>query len=250
MFDLKKLTTKKEKSKLQIQNSSFFKFVTQDLIDRMQPIDRDFKEILILKPPIENLLIKLLNKKYPNHNLTVANTYTKLAANKFDLIIFPMGLHWVSDIQNFLSIIHQSLKQDGLLISNFPGGGSLNKLRYKLIELESTNAKAHTPHISPFIQFEQVVPLLQQAGFIENIIDMEKLELEHDSPLTLMKALQNIGESNSLQSGISYSITKKIYQELAKSDEKFFTDQINLITFISSPTKNSLKLRSEHFCGQ
>jgi SAM-dependent methyltransferase len=247
MFDLKKLEQKKEKSKQQIQDSSFFRFINNDLIDRIQPINRDFKEILIIKPSIESLLSSPLKKQYPNHNLTITHQYTNLPKNKFDLIIFPMGLHWVSDVQSFLHTAHQSLQKDGILVSNFPGGGSLNKLRYKLIEVESTNSKAHTPHISPFIQFEQVVPLLQQAGFAENIIDMETLELEHDSALDLMKMLQNIGESNALQCSISYSINKKMYEELKQPAEKLFTDQINLITFVSTPTKSSIKLKSKYF---
>ena len=249
MFDLKKLERKKEKSKQQIQNSSFFQFINEDLIDRIQPINRDFKEILIIKPSIESLLSLSLKKQYPKHNLTIIHQYTDLPHNKFDLIIFPMGLHWVNDVQSFLHTAYQALQKDGILLSNFPGGGSLNKLRYKLIEAESTNSKAHTPHISPFIQFEQVVPLLQQAGFAENIIDMEILELEHDSALSLMKILQNIGESNALQCSILYSINKNMYQELKQPTAPSFTDQINLITFVSSPTKSSIKLKSEYFHG-
>ena len=91
------------------------------------------------------------------------------------------------------------------------------------------------------------MPLLQQAGFAENIIDMETLELEHDSALDLMKMLQNIGESNALQCSISYSINKKMYEELKQPAEKLFTDQINLITFVSTPTKSSIKLKSKYF---
>jgi NADH dehydrogenase [ubiquinone] 1 alpha subcomplex assembly factor 5 len=249
MFDLKKLERNKKKYQQKIQDSSFFQFINNDLIDRIQPIDRDFKEILIIQPSIERLLTLPLKEKYPNHNLSITHQYTNLQKNKFDLIIFPMGLHWVSDVQGFLHNTHQALQKDGILVSNFPGGGSLNKLRYKLIEIESINSKPHTPHISPFIQFEQVVPLLQQARFVENIIDMEKLELEYDSALDLMKTLKIIGESNALQSSIPYSINKKMYQELKNSTEKLFTDQINLITFVSSPTKSSIKLKSEHFHG-
>ncbi len=249
MFNFKKLLLKKKKSELYVRDSAFFNFIKQDLIDRIQIINKKYQEILIISFSAEDLLIEFFNKKYSNYQITITppSTNQELTKNKFDLILFPMGLHWINDVQAFLKTICQSLKKDGLFICNFPGGGSLNKLRNKLIELEERSTKTHTIHISPFIQFEQTTPLLQQAGFIENIIDMETLNLEHDSPLELMYNLKNLGESNSLISGIAYSINKKMYRELVNFNYKSFTDQINLITIISSPTKNSLNLKKDFF---
>ena len=249
MFDLKKLELHRKKSKNTIQNSPFYQFIHNDIIDRLKPIDKAFNEILIISPVIENMLKLPLKAKFPHHNLTIAEVHTDCPANKFDLIIFPMGLHWISDIQDFLYKLRTSLQKNGILICNFPGGGSLKQLRYKLVELESANNRAHVPHISPFIQFKQITFLLQQAGFAENIIDMEPLKLEYDSPLALMKALQSVGESNALECGTSYSITKKMYKTLAQQNDTMFQDQINLITFVSSPAKSSIQLKSEHFHG-
>lgn len=253
MFDLKRLAINKIKSQQSIKNSEFFQFIHNDLVDRIRPIDKIFKEILIIQPSIENLLTTLLKEKHPNCNITITNNIPQTdpsEVKQFDLIIFPMGLHWVPDVQNFLATAHQYLQKNGILICNFPGGGSLQKLRYKLIELETANSNSHTPHISPFIQFEQVTTLLQQAGFAENIIDMEKLEIAHSSALNFMKTLKNTGESNALQNGISYSINKQMHRELSREQINHpFVDHINLITFISSPSKNSIKLKSEHFHG-
>ena len=249
MFDLKKLELHRKKSKNTIQNSPFYQFIHNDIIDRLEPIDRVFNDILIINPPIENMLKLLLKAKFPHNNLTIAKVHTDFPADKFDLIIFPMGLHWIGNIQDFLYKLRTSLQKNGILICNFPGGGSLKQLRYKLMELESANNRAHVPHISPFIQFKQITFLLQQAGFAENIIDMEPLELEYNSPLALMKALQSVGESNALECGTSYSITKKMYKTLEQQNDTMFQDQINLITFVSSPAKSSIQLKSEHFHG-
>ena len=247
MFDFKKLEQNRKKSRNAIQNSPFYQFIHNDIIDRLEPIDKVFNDILIINPVIENILTLPLKEKFPHHNLTISEIHAEFPAGKFDLIIFPMGLHWVSNIQDFLYKLRTSLQKNGILICNFPGGGSLKQLRYKLMELESVNNRVHVPHISPFIQFEQTTPLLQQAGFAENIIDMEPLELEYNSPLALMKALQSVGESNALECKISYSITKKMYKALQQQNDTMFQDQINLITLVSSPAKNSIQLKSEHF---
>ena len=164
----------------------------------------------------------------------------------FDLILFPFGLHWIADIQHFLRQIYNILAKDGVFICNFAGGGSLSNLRLKLIETESKYSNNHYPHISPFIQFQHAAPLLQQAGFNENIIDLETIELEYDSPLKLMKALKNCGESNVMEN-ISHSITKNMYQELKKKEVGNFIDIVNLITCVSTPTKQSIKLFEKRF---
>lgn len=250
MFDLEKLEKNRKKSIDIIQASHFHEFIHADIIDRLEPLDKDFSEVLIIEPGIEKMLIDQIKSMSENANITMASALENdLQKDKYDLIIFPLGFHWISDVEKFLVNIKIILKQDGIFICSFPGGGSLRNLRKKLIELEISNAKSHTPHISPFIQFEQVTPLLQQAGFIENIIDMEPLELEYKSPLDLMKALKNHGEANILTSGATYSITKKMYQELKNSTENSFSDLINLITFISSTKKNSIKLKYEHYQG-
>jgi SAM-dependent methyltransferase len=248
MFDLEKLEKNRKKSVDVINASRFHQFIHEDIIDRLEPINKDFDKILLIEPAIEHMLIEHIKNISPNSTITTSSAQDKnLPSGQFDLIIFPLGFHWIADVQEFLIRIKSSLKNDGIFICNFPGGGSLRNLRRRLIELEAANNISHTAHISPFIQFEHITPLLQQTGFIENIIDMETLELEHDSPLSLMKALKNHGEENILNPGATYSITKKMHASLKNTTEEPFSDLINFITFITSPKKNSIKLKSEHY---
>lgn len=247
MFDLEKLEKNREKSVNVIQASSFYKFIHEDIIDRLDPLDKNFDEILIIKPAIEEIITEHMEVISKSSNIQyVTNIEKQLPKTKFDLIIFPLGFHWINDVEKFLKQIKLILKDDGIFICSFPGGGSLRNLRRKLIELEISHKITHTAHISPFIQFEHITPLLQQSGFIENIIDMEPLELEYNSALDLMKAIKNHGEANILKSGLGYSITKKMYLDLKSVTEEPFSDHINLITFIASPKKNTIKLKPGH----
>ena len=239
MFDLRKLSANRTKAKNALKNSDFFQFTHQDLIERLSLIDRQFKKILILRPAIEELLTKPLKKANPNCIIKIAEDFN-IDDDNFDLIIFPFGLHWIVDVQNFLSCAKKILNKDGLFICNFPGGGTLQNLRHLLIELESKHSSSHAPHISPFIRFEQMTPLLKQAGFVENIIDHQNIEIEAPSALQFMKALKNLGESNVLQNKIAYSINKQMLRDL-QNDNTLFIDHINLITFIASPSKGGIK---------
>jgi SAM-dependent methyltransferase len=248
MFDLEKLEKNCKKSINVIQTSSFYKFIHEDIIDRLDPLDKSFEEILIIKPALKEIITEQLESISKNSNIQyISNLDKELPKDKFDLIIFPFGFHWINDVKSFLNQINLILKDDGVFICSFPGGGSLRNLRRKLIELEILYKTIHTPHISPFIQFEHITPLLQQSGFVENIIDMEALELECNSPLDLMKAIKSHGEANILKPGASYSITKQMYSDLQKATKETFSDYINLITFIATPKKNTIKLKPGEF---
>ncbi|MCC8467636.1 MAG: palindromic element RPE1 domain-containing protein [Rickettsia endosymbiont of Eriopis connexa] len=162
--------------------------------------------------------------------------------NSFDLIIYSLGLHWINDVQSFLSNIRKFLKSDGIFIGNFVGGNSLKNLRKSLIDAEIASGFKHSPHISPFIHFDHVPMLLSQAGFSEVIVDYENIELKFDNPLDLMKEIKNIGESNSLNASHNYAISKKMFS-LLQNYTNGFEDNITLISFIASPNKNSIRLK-------
>lgn len=246
MFDIHKLSKNRQKVQNFLQDSPFHKFLQKDLIERLSIIDKTFKNVLILNSPNPLILKKFLKIKSSKVNI-ILNDFTKIDSinGKFDLIIFPFTMHWVDDIPKFLTQIKAFLNDDGIFICNFIGAGSIMNLRKKLIEIESIYQKKHIPHISPFVNFDQMSSILQHAGFEENIIDMENIEFEYDSAIDWMKAIKKAGESNILTNGISYSITKKIYNSLKQQSEKTFKDKINLISFISAKIKNNINLTKQ-----
>ncbi len=251
MFNIFKLNNNRQLAKKFIQESPFHQFLSDDLIDRIGQINKQFNNILLISPILELEIQNHFKQKYSNCKITSTNIFeTKILQDneleKYDLIIFPFGLHWLDDVQFFLKQVHNILEPNGFFIFNFSGGGTLNNLRITLIELETKFNSNHYPHISPFIQFQHMTPLLQHAGFNENIIDHENIELEYNSPLKLMKALKNCGESNALQN-IEPSITKLMYEELKKEESLGFIDIVNLITCVSSPNKQSVKLFDKRF---
>lgn len=243
MFNLKELELNKKRAAQNLGNSEFYHFICKDIIERISDIKGNFDNILVINAPIRDKMQSLIEKRFMQSNVRFISVYNnKLESAKYDMIIFPFGLHWCFDVQNFLREIKNSLTENGIFIANFAGGGSLQNLRRKLIEVESLCATNHTPHIIPFIRFDDMVLLLQQAGYSENIIDMELLELIYQSPLALMRDLKKYGDSNILRARANYAVNKKIYHELNRITEKSFMDQVNLITFISAINKGTIKL--------
>ncbi|MCZ6886736.1 MAG: methyltransferase domain-containing protein [Rickettsia endosymbiont of Ixodes persulcatus] len=229
-------------------------------MDRLKLINNDFSYILeisakcgyltgLLKDAYQNADITatdmsplLLDSFNHDRKLLIDDEDLEFSPNSFDLTVYSLGLHWINDVQRFLSNIRTFLKPEGIFIGNFVGGDSLKNLRKVLIEAEITSNFKHSPHISPFIHFDHVPILFSQAGFAEVIVDYENISLEFDNPLALMREIKNIGESNSLNLHHNYAISKKILS-LLQNYTNTFEDNINLISFIASPNKNSIRLK-------
>lgn len=245
MFDLNLLYKNKTRSIDNIRNSDFYQFVHSDLIQRLEFIDKIYQEVVVIY--FGDASCFSMNKEFCHSNYINPEQLSSLPQKSADLILFPFGFHWIEDVQKFLLQIKAILKKDGIFICNFAGANSLNLLRRTLFSSEEATHNRHFPHISPFIKFDDMVMLIQQAGFTENIIDCETIELEHNNPIMLMKALKNFGESNAIFNRTNYSITKSMYQFLKNQQDDSFSDQINLISLIASQVKNSIKLKPKYF---
>lgn len=253
MFDKDKIKLNRKKCSNAIANAPFYLFLHENLMDRLSPINKRFNRILLIRSVLCAQFIASLQKNYPSCKIEVTDPDFNPSdfSHKFDLVIFPFGAHWISDIQLFLKHVCQIIDINGIFLANFAGSGTLSALRKRIIELEGIYTNNHAIHISPFISFPQLVPLLQQAGFTETIADYELIELEYQTPLLLAHAIKDAGESNGLKGKIFYSINKQIYRALAtphaQEDTKPFIDNINLISFVTSPTKKTIALHSEYF---
>ncbi len=230
--------------------SEFIKFIIDDQLDRLLQINRQFKNILLINPLLCDYLTDNLKASYGSTDITSIelDDIATVHKTRFDLIVMPFFIHWVDDVQKLLTIISSTIDEDGVFAANFPGERSLHNLRMKLFELESEYVKTHTPHIIPFITLKQVPALLSHAGFSEVITDMEEIELERSNILSFMKMLKDLGQSNAMHDCVKYSINKTMYKKLKLAgDNTPFVDKVNLISFIASRKKNSIKLSQDYY---
>ncbi len=259
IFNREKLTANRNKSVDSIKKCPYFQQAAEDIMMRLNYIDKDFVNVLDLGCR-SGCLTKLLAQRYKHAIIIVADSSNKLlqsfghaqkllvdeenlkiASGSFDLITFSLGLQWINDVQKFLLQIRFLLKENGIFIGNFVGGNSLSRLKKIFIDAEIALMRPTSPHISPFIHFDHVTPLLSSAGFAEIIVDYENIELKYRSPLEFIRELKNIGESGALNNKNHYAISKQMLAMLRKGNIPF-VEQINVISFIASPNKNSIKL--------
>jgi NADH dehydrogenase [ubiquinone] 1 alpha subcomplex assembly factor 5 len=121
------------------------------------------------------------------------------AANSFDLVVSAGSLHWVNDLPGCLLQLRQILKPDGFFIATLIGGDSLHELRACLLQAEADILDGARQRISPMIDVRDAGGLLQRAGFAMPVADVDRITVSYDSPLSLLRELRAMGESNALK---------------------------------------------------
>lgn len=120
------------------------------------------------------------------------------AAGSFDLILSCCSLHWVNDLPGTLAQIRTALKPDGLFLAVMLGGATLTELRQAWLAAETAIEGGVSPRVSPFVDLQTAAGLMQRAGFAMPVADLDRIEVTYGDPLTLMRELRAMGESNIL----------------------------------------------------
>ncbi|ODV95427.1 hypothetical protein PACTADRAFT_50149 [Pachysolen tannophilus NRRL Y-2460] len=146
----------------------------------------------------------------------------------FDGVISNLSLHWVNDLPSVFKKINDSLKPDGMFMGSIFALDTLFELRssFQLSELERKNGLS--PHISPFVQSNDISNILNKTNFRLVTLDVDEIVVSYPRLINLMEDLKLMGENNCLSSLESISLSKDIlisteaiYKELyGKKDDK------------------------------
>ena len=118
------------------------------------------------------------------------------AAASFDLITASLSLHWINDLPGALLQLRHALRPEGLLLASLPVLGTLAELRAALTAAEAEIAGGVSPRVSPFPELRDCAHLLQRAGFVLPVADVEDIRLLYADPYTLLTDLRAAGEAN------------------------------------------------------
>ncbi|MBL0317877.1 MAG: methyltransferase domain-containing protein [Alphaproteobacteria bacterium] len=172
--------------------------------------------------------------------------FTHQINERFDLIISYFHLHWHNDVLQSLKNYYRLLKPNGLFISLFFGGYSLTELRQSLLKAESELTQQAAPRISPTIDVKDAGRLIQLAGFENPVSDLTHMTVSYDHPLTLLKELKQLGETNALLQRTRQFMTRRLLHEACATYSQSFADEdgrvpatIDIITMTGWKPRNS-----------
>jgi SAM-dependent methyltransferase len=116
----------------------------------------------------------------------------------FDLIVAHCSLHWVNDLPGALIQLRRALKPGGMFLASMPVLGTLAGLRAALLAAEAELTNGVNPRVSPYPDLRDCAGLLQRAGFLIPVADVEDIEFLYANPLELLLDLRAAGETNAV----------------------------------------------------
>ena len=186
----------------------------EDLVERLQTVNRSFASCLDLGTPGPELaqrlafipgtqvfrLAPLLETLLPGRILNLVGDEEALpfAPQSFDLVVSALALQSVNDLPGALLQIRHVLKPDGLLLACLAGGRTLHELRTAFAVAESDILGGISPRVAPFVDVRDMGGLLQRAGFALPVADIEPLTARYDTMFDLMADLRAMGATNTL----------------------------------------------------
>lgn len=115
----------------------------------------------------------------------------------FDLCMTIGLLDTANNLPLAVAALHLVLKPGGLLIGAIPGGQSLPGLRRAMLAADGGQGRA-MPHVHPRIEAPSLARLLTEAGFVDPVIDIDRVDLSYRSLDGLVRDLRAMAMTNML----------------------------------------------------
>jgi SAM-dependent methyltransferase len=115
----------------------------------------------------------------------------------FDLVLAVGTLDTVNELGLALRLIRYAMRPDALFIGALSGGDTLPQLRAAMRAADAVSGIA-APHAHPRIEAAALAPLLDDAGFISPVVDIDRVQVSYPSLERLIADLRSMGATNIL----------------------------------------------------
>lgn len=197
LFDRAALRLKQARAARRGPETFLLERVTEELVERLGAVRRDFANAVDLATPGEGLRTALPDLRH----VAISDDDSErldLPHTSADLVVSALALQSVNDLPGVLSQIRHGLRPDGLLLAAFTGGDTLTELRQSFAIAEAEIEGGISPRVAPMIDLRDAGALLQRAGFALPVCDVERIVVRYADAFALMRDLQRMGATNTL----------------------------------------------------
>ena len=222
------------------ENPDFLgEYVVNEIIDRLNDIQRDIQTAIVLFG-VTNTLTKKLQTKNINvtrieqKNFWVGNPEPSIweenqknlttKDEEYDLVVAPLAMHWKQkNLTKLFEQVNKALKPDGLFLVAMPGPNTLNELKMSLIQAETEVRGGAAQRTDSFIELREVGALLQKTGFALVVTDTDTVTARYDNPNFLISDLRKMGATKMGVRTDNPPLTKKIYRRMCEVYEEKYS---------------------------
>lgn len=181
-----------------------------DCLERIALVERQFERALLIGCPDPNWRARLcemaldVEVRDPGPRFAAAAAGRPIVEDRWkpearanDLIVAVGTLDTVNDLPLALRLIGHAMRPGALFIGAMSGGETLPRLRAATRAADAA-AGAATPHVHPRIEAAALAPLLSQAGFVDPVVDVERVNVSYRSFDRLVADLRAMAATNLL----------------------------------------------------
>ena len=136
-------------------------------------------------------------------------------SDTYDLVLTIGTLDTINDLPRALITLRWGMKGDALLLGALSGGDTLPRLRSAMREADRVTGAA-TPHVHPRIEASALAPLLSSAGFVDPVVDIDRVPVSYPSLQRLVADLRRMTATNILAQRARTPISKRAYAAAAQ----------------------------------
>jgi hypothetical protein len=118
-------------------------------------------------------------------------------AGGFDLVVAVGTLDTVNALPLAMRLLRHAMGRDALLIGALSGGDTLPRLRAAMRAADAVSGGA-AAHVHPRIEAAAIAPLLADAGFVDQVVDIDRVPVSYPSLARLIGDLRLMGATNIL----------------------------------------------------
>lgn len=163
-----------------------------------------------------------------------------LAPESFDLCLSIGGLETSNDLVAETFVLRHILRPGGLLIGAIVGGNSLPRLRAAMLAADRLDGHA-SPRLHPSIDGPSLAALLTSVGFIEPVIDIDRVDVDYPSLDRLVGDLRAMGCTNLLTQRSKKTMTRGAFhlaQRTFNDGQNATIERFELLHFAAWTPKN------------
>lgn len=137
----------------------------------------------------------LLDCAHPDASVFADEDLMPFADASFARITALMTLHGVNDLPGALLLCRRMLIPGGHFVAAFPAGQSLGAVRAAFLEADAAAGGSVAPRVGPTVDPAQGAALLQRAGFVDPVAEVESLTVRYRTLADLARDVRANGDS-------------------------------------------------------
>lgn len=160
----------------------------------LKPLSRTYSKARITALDLAPGMVREAYRKRPRFRpvnfAAGAGEALPFAARSFEMVFSNLMLQWCPEPDPVLVEVRRVLRGQGVFLFTTLGPDTLHELRSAWAAVDDRD------HVHPFMDMHDIGDALIRAGFVEPVMDVERLTLTYENVRALMQDLRSIGARN------------------------------------------------------